>query len=183
MASTLGTSCNGSAFYVNGSLRGNPVTNKTITCNHGINSVFPFDGISNDFGVSDDRNELDSSENALHNRQMIDDISENANATYCNINEFKELQRGNFNIFHMNSRSLSKNFDEIIDYLSLLNCDFDAIGFTETWSSDNISPFIKIDGCNMVESHSRNKKGGVALFIRDSFMFDRRDDISILMKT
>ena len=50
--------------------------------------------------------------------------------------------------------------NDIMDYISLLNCEFDAIGFTETWFSDNISSLIKIDGYNVVESHRQNKKGG-----------------------
>ena len=73
--------------------------------------MFPFDGIFNDSDASDDRNEFDLRNNVLYNRQ-IDDLSENAIASYYNINEFRELPRGNFNIFHINSRSLSKNFDE-----------------------------------------------------------------------
>ena len=70
MASTLGTSCNGSSSNVYSSLGGNPVTNGTITFNDGINSVFPFDGIFNDSDSSDDRNEFALRNNVLYNRHL-----------------------------------------------------------------------------------------------------------------
>ena len=43
------------------------------------------------------------------------------------------LHDNNFSLFHLNTRSLSKKATNVVDYISILNHDFDVIGFTETW--------------------------------------------------
>ena len=45
--------------------------------------------------------------------------------------EYKD--NNHFSLIHINARSLSKNFEEISNYLSLLNHEFSVIGISETW--------------------------------------------------
>ena len=54
------------------------------------------------------------------------------NCKYYSIDQFnqtKVLQNSAFDLFHLNSRSLNKNFSRISDHLSLLEHNFAAIAF------------------------------------------------------
>ena len=58
------------------------------------------------------------------------------NSKYYDLTEFSKLYSslsGNtFSLFHVNTRSLSKNFDQLQNVLSTVKIDFDLIGITET---------------------------------------------------
>lgn len=100
---------------------------------------------------------------------------------YFDIGSFNQLtgKPHVFSLFHANSRSLNKNFNSIIDFLSLLNHEFSIIGFSETWLSDQISPLLQIDQYTFIESHRDSKRGGgVGLFISNNYTFVKRTDIS-----
>ena len=43
------------------------------------------------------------------------------------------LHQNEFSNFHHNSRSLNKKANVTVDYISILNHNFDIISFTETW--------------------------------------------------
>ena len=43
------------------------------------------------------------------------------------------FHQSDFSIFHHNSRSLNTKANITVDYISILNHNFDIIGFTETW--------------------------------------------------
>lgn len=49
-------------------------------------------------------------------------------------------------VFHLNARSLRKNFDEISMLLSETNYPFDTICFTETWLSSG-------DDCMLIDGY------------------------------
>ena len=60
----------------------------------------------------------------------------NCNCNYYDTNSILEegaLHESKFSLFHHNTRSISKKASNIVDYISILNHNFDAIGFTETW--------------------------------------------------
>ncbi|KAJ8040812.1 hypothetical protein HOLleu_15214 [Holothuria leucospilota] len=100
---------------------------------------------------------------------------------YLSIEQFNDFSSNGFNIFHLNSRSLIRNFDNIQDYLLLLNHNFIALGFTETWLKENTSPLIHLEGYCFVENHRQVKRGGgVCLFIRNDFVLEVRHDLSFL---
>lgn len=50
-----------------------------------------------------------------------------------------------FSLFHANSRSLNKNLESFLDFLSTLDHDFSVIGFSETWLGNNRSPLVQIE--------------------------------------
>jgi hypothetical protein len=74
-------------------------------------------------------------------------------------------------IIHINSRSLTKIFDSISDYVYTLSHKFSILAFSESWFSDNNSapPLIHINGYSMVQSDRLNRRGGgVVLYIDNS---------------
>ncbi|KAJ8028227.1 hypothetical protein HOLleu_30409 [Holothuria leucospilota] len=105
------------------------------------------------------------------------------NSSPCNvytIDSYNELPcNENFSLFHLNSRSLSKNFNSIHDFLSVLNTEFSIIGFTETWFSDNVSPHIYINNYSFVEKHRAKRGGGVCMFVKDGIIYHQRHDLSL----
>ena len=85
-------------------------------------------------------------------------------------------------IIHINSRSLTKNFDSISDYIYTLSHKFSILAFSESWFSDNNSapPLTHINGYSMVQSDRLNRRGGgVVLYIDNSLNFKLRTDINM----
>lgn len=74
------------------------------------------------------------------------------------------------NIFHMNIRSISKNFDNLLILLeSLKDCDFDIIILSETWRINLIECF-NIKGYNIFYSNgSHNQNDGLVIYIKNIF--------------
>ena len=63
------------------------------------------------------------------------------------------LHDSNFSLLHLNTtntRSLSKKATNVVDYISILNHDFDVIGFTETW-------FNNIEESNLIDLDNYDK--------------------------
>ena len=54
------------------------------------------------------------------------------------VSKFKDVNASEapFSSIHFNSRSVQKNFDQISNFLNLLEFDFDVIGLSETWLKD-----------------------------------------------
>ena len=100
---------------------------------------------------------------------------------YYSIDEFNQspISKG-LSMFHLNSRSLNKNFNDIADFLSTLHDNFSVIGFSETWFTNNISPLINIDNYTLVDKHREGKRGGgVCMFVHNKISYKMRDDISV----
>ena len=53
----------------------------------------------------------------------------------------------NFSLIHLNSRSLFKNLDQLINYLNIINHRFTV---SETWGNVNNEMFLNIPGFNHV---------------------------------
>ncbi|KAJ8030372.1 hypothetical protein HOLleu_26778 [Holothuria leucospilota] len=89
------------------------------------------------------------------------------------------LSNEGFNVFHMNSRSLNKNFNSIVDYLSIIKHNFAVIAFSETWLNNNVSPLININNYSLIDHHRTHRKGGgICLFVRRDFTYSERVDLS-----
>lgn len=102
---------------------------------------------------------------------------------YFDIDSFNKLCLANktgFTIFHHNSRSLIKNFNDITTFISLLSNDFSIIGFTETWFNNRSSPLTHLNNYTLVENHRDERRGGgVCLFVNNNICFKERLDLSI----
>jgi len=77
-----------------------------------------------------------------------------------------------FSIFHLNIRSLKRNFDQFVVLLESLKIKFDCIVLSETWDVDDINHFA-IDGYNAFYNHSHyNQNDGVVVFVRSELCVD-----------
>lgn len=152
------------------------------TCNLCNFSYLPLSNHINNVSnhINNVSEQLDSDLELHHHPRCLDNNLDNKASNnyyndetyYFNIDEFNKLPKGFFNIFHLNSRSLSKNIESINDYLSTLNHNFAILGFTETWLKDDFSSLIHIDEYTLLEKHRQNKRGGgICLFIKNDFIF------------
>lgn len=104
-----------------------------------------------------------------HNKSVethiLDSVTEYKNKLYssCDVG---------LKIFHINIRSLVKNFDELILFLGQFEEKFDVIALTETFKLHDISLFT-IGGYNMLYSHSEvNRNDGVVVYVRDGLKYE-----------
>ncbi len=86
-------------------------------------------------------------------------------------------------LFHMNIASLNLHKDEMETALSLLDFQFDVIGITETKFQKGIAPIKdpSLTGYKHYHTPTESSKGGALLYVKDSLVFDRRDDLENLM--
>ena len=85
--------------------------------------------------------------------------------------------------FHMNIASLNKHKEELETALSLLDFQFDIIGITETKFQKGIAPINdpSLPGYNHRHTPTESSKGGALIYVKDSLVFDRRDDLEKIM--
>ena len=103
---------------------------------------------------------------------------------YCSCytpDEFNSLHNGDttFSILHINARSLSRNFDNIYDFLSTIshNCLITAI--SETWVYGQPSIPFHLNGYNFEHSDRPSwRERNVALFVTDNINYHIRYDMS-----
>lgn len=90
----------------------------------------------------------------------------------------------NLSVFSLNCRSLSAHWNDVKHLLSELNFPFDFIGFSEIFSIRKNALFA-LDGYHQLEYATRPEnddgRGGVGLFIKDSFSYIKRHDLSIFI--
>ena len=89
-------------------------------------------------------------------------------------NSLKDLN-DSFSVFHLNIRSMSKNFDAFKILLDQLNFTFKVIILTETWALDNqVSSNSIFRIPNYASIHQVREKrnvGGVSIFVHESLKF------------
>lgn len=117
--------------------------------------------------------------NQMHGHTDLNSIS-----TYYDLISYNNLTRGdvnNINIFHMNSRSLTKNFDKITAFLNSLTTPPDIIAITETWLTNTNKHLYQLPG--YLSSHlTRNIRphGGVSVFISNELQSEQIHDLTII---
>ena len=80
--------------------------------------------------------------------QFVSEISEN-----------RKLET-QMSLFHMNIKSLSKHFDELLLYLDSIKFKFSIIGLTETWLDENKHGLYDLDNYTSVNKFRNAKRGG-----------------------
>ena len=109
--------------------------------------------------------------------------------TYLLPEEFHQLldnkNTTSVSIFHLNIRSINKNFDNFKLFLSSLNYCFSIICFSETWFNDrNVDnsnyKLPNYSSIHKIRTHSRGR--GVSIYIHKDFEFKIRNDLSINCK-
>lgn len=82
-------------------------------------------------------------------------------------------------IMHFNTRSLPKNFDDMVNFLSLTNHHFSLICLLETWLSADDDNMFSIPGYRAEFFHRLGDyHGGSAMFISNALSYKRRTDIA-----
>ena len=89
------------------------------------------------------------------------------------------LQRNDFFLVHFNTRSLSKNLDEIEEFLNDMTRFPDAIAISETKLNSSSSSNNNIPHYNVLHNDSPNNAGGIGFYIKDRLQFCLRDDLSL----
>ena len=87
-----------------------------------------------------------------------------------------------FSLFHVNTRSLSKNFDQPQNVLSAAKTKFDLVGITETKQQIN-KDFITNVSLDRYQMHTQplnSNAGGVAIYVNNKLGHFIRDDLSKL---
>ena len=108
----------------------------------------------------------------LQDYDIDEHLSYNINSSYRTIQELSisSTSHHDLSFLHMNIRSLSCHFDELLTLLSNLNISFDVVAVSETWDSFErpLSTNVEIPGYTFFSSKSKSQNGGVGLYIKTS---------------
>ena len=119
------------------------------------------------------------------NQYDIDDnMVNNINSRYYSANEFKNMGTANsFNIIHSNLNGLENKFDDYHTFITNANTNIDVLCMSETSQKENC-PFnlnINIDGYRQPFTlGSRTARGGVAIYVRDEYNVNERNDLNLV---
>ena len=119
------------------------------------------------------------------NQYDIDDnIVNNINSRYYSANEFKNMGTANsFNIIHSNLNGLENKIDDYHTFITNANNNIDVHCISETSQKENC-PFnlnINIDGYrHPFTLGSRTARGGVAIYVRDEYNVNERNDLNLV---
>ena len=99
---------------------------------------------------------------------------------YMNCSDFQCNDINKVSIMHINSRSLFKNYEHFVVFLSCINHNFSVIGISETWFKQTTDTcMFDIPGYSLLQVCRSNKRGGgVLLYIRDGIDYKLRNDLS-----
>ncbi len=113
-----------------------------------------------------------------------DNVSSNVINTNCELYEIEELSdRSNCNdskysALHLNIHSLPAKFDQlktILTRLEAASIHMDFVLLCETFLSENNANMFQIPGYNFIyRNRETNRRGGVAMYIRQGIQFTRR---------
>ena len=80
---------------------------------------------------------------------------------------------------HLNTRSLSNNFNNLTDLLACLDIKLSIIGISDTWLISECSYSTDIEGYKFLHKQLQNRTGGeVALYVSNDLEFKHCDDQS-----
>ena len=117
--------------------------------------------------------------------QMYGHMNFDALSEYFDISSYNKLvsphDNAMLNIFHMNSRSLPKNFDHIQAFLKNLNKPPDILTLTETWLTPTNKHLYEFPGYHShhLIRHTR-AQGGVSVFVSDNIQSLSLPDLSMV---
>ena len=106
---------------------------------------------------------------------MDENCAHTINSGYMEISGLSKLQdtKDSFSLFHLNIRSLSAHYDELLLLLSNFSLSLDVIGISESIINVNIS------GYTMHLTPTKSSADGVALYVKSSLNYKPREDLSV----
>ena len=117
-----------------------------------------------------------------------DDPENTFSSRYYAIEELQNIKITNksksLSLFHINTCSLSKNFDDIQHLLSCANKIFDVIAITETRITEHfsITNNLDINNYSIEFTPTESSAGGTLLYIANDFSYIPRQDLNIYKK-
>ena len=150
--------------------------NNQVDLNRLSNMIFePFNDDDEGFEIDD----LDPDSN-FYNDQ-INTITANCKYLYPDKLKDKLSERTGKNaksFFHLNIRSLKKNYKQLLSLIDMIDNKFSVIGLTESWLKEYNHTLFDIDGYNHVAlTRTTGMGGGISMFIDDSLNFKIRTDL------
>lgn len=118
--------------------------------------------------------------NQLHGHMDFESISNYYDlVTYNDL--IKTQQTHNFNIMHINSRSLTKNFDNMQLLLRSLHIQPDILAVTESWLTGNNKHLHQLTGYHSYHlTRNTRKQGGVSIFVFNLIHSQEIKDLTIV---
>ena len=104
------------------------------------------------------------------------------NSKYYDINELNALNNkvNYFGILHLNIASLSKHFDSLSNFLSMIKFNFPIIGLCEhKIRSNSFINNISLPGYTFCYDETKSTHGGTGFYINDKFSYVKRNDLNI----
>ena len=92
------------------------------------------------------------------------------NCKYYFPSDLTSINSNQFSIFHLNIRSLRKNFGKLKTLLDITKQNFDVIALSETWLSDQDNhEDYNINGYQLFsQNRQKNDRGGVCVYVKES---------------
>ena len=88
--------------------------------------------------------------------------------------------KNTFSLFHLNIRSLPANLSNMLCYLDNLQFDFDIIGISENWLTDDNKNLYSINNYDHICNNRTDQiGGGVSLFIASHIKFEKLTEYTI----
>ena len=114
---------------------------------------------------------------------MDENLAHKINSRYMEIFDLSKLHdtKDSFSLFHLNIRSLSAHFDELLLLLSSFSLSVDVIGISESKEQIDCGFLtnVNISGYTMHSTPTKSSAGGVALYVKSSLDYKPRDDLSV----
>ena len=79
-------------------------------------------------------------------------------------------------MFHMNTKSLPKYFDELRS-LHMLECDFSMLGLSGTWMNEHNADLYDLNRHVTIKGCRKNAGGEISIYIRDEILFATRNNL------
>ena len=100
------------------------------------------------------------------------------NEKCCYFSTLDKTQANNFSILHMNVRSIKNKFDEVQNFLTRSDNQWDVISLSETWLKDDIVKYYELENYNVFASCRREGEGGgTAIYVNDKYDVIERKDL------
>ena len=101
------------------------------------------------------------------------------------LNSLTHAHENQLLITHFNIRSLNKNFDQFLSFVSNLSTKHNIIGLSETWLKDTSpSSLFAIDGYRLLTNNRKCKKGGgVGFYVSQNLDCSVLEEYTIMSET
>ena len=135
-------------------------------------------------------NRHDDFYNLLPNPDRFDELDydnmfELPSSKYYSLTDFNDISnrtKPRISLVHFNLRSLSKNLDQLNEFLSVLDTTPDIIAISETKLNNNTVSNIEIPSYEFIQDNSITNAGGTALYFSKGLNALHRPDIKFTMQ-